>query len=113
MKTYPYQSVQVAERISDGYECHITALAGAAVPSSRLPRPLTRALGRWRQARAQRATERALMALDDHTLKDIGVNRSAIVSLAHELHQPRAVRVMAPMKRGSVGTLATIETQVA
>ncbi|MCL4767356.1 MAG: DUF1127 domain-containing protein [Hyphomicrobiaceae bacterium] len=45
-------------------------------------RARSEAYGKWRQ---RRATARALYALDDHLLRDIGLDRSEVMSLAHSL----------------------------
>jgi len=52
-------------------------------------------LERFRQRQQVRATCRALWALDDHTLRDIGLARCEIPSLAQEFADPAATRVRA------------------
>ena len=64
----------------------IPLLASAGPFISQLQHWLHATLRRWcRQLRA-RATARTLMQLDSGTLRDLGLHRSEIGSLTHELH---------------------------
>lgn len=44
------------------------------------------AIANWRRAGEARATRRMLSGLGDHTLRDLGLHRSEILSLAAEVH---------------------------
>ena len=57
------------------------ALAGAA---RGLQRRLRQALQDGRRRRQARRAERLLMSLDDRTLRDLGVSRAEVPSLAHD-----------------------------
>lgn len=66
------------------------AIARVAAASLRyLRKVLERALVRYRQHRAAVETMRALRALDDRTLHDLGYDRSQIQSIAIELSRAR------------------------
>ena len=66
------------------------AIARAAAVSLRyMRRVLQRALVRYRQHRVAVETMRALRALDDRTLHDLGYDRSQIQSIAIELSRAR------------------------
>jgi uncharacterized protein YjiS (DUF1127 family) len=67
-----------------------SAIARSVVASLRsVRRALRRALARYRQHRAAVETMRALRALDDRTLHDLGYDRSQIQSVAIELSRVR------------------------
>ena len=53
---------------------------------------LVEAFGDIKEARERRRTMNLLEALDDRTLKDIGIDRSEIASLALELSEDQAIR---------------------
>jgi uncharacterized protein YjiS (DUF1127 family) len=75
------------------------------LPARSLPQRLAGALhsawiAYW-EDRAERATVGVLHSLDDRTLKDIGLDRSEIESVAHNLGQERRVNLGArPIDRG-------------
>jgi len=52
-----------------------------------------RRLAAWRVRQCERATCRALGGLDARALRDIGLDRSEIGSVAHELADPAATRI--------------------
>lgn len=69
---------------------HIHALGTRTAPSfsySRLSDVVRSAWAGYRVHRAERATILALQALDDRTLKDIGMDRSEIESVAYALRR--------------------------
>ena len=78
-------------------ETHLRARAARAYAVARmtaaslryLRRALRRALVRYRQRRVALETMRALRALDDRTLHDLGYDRSQIQSVAIELSRAR------------------------
>ena len=67
-------------------------VATAASAAARGLRQLNARFDRWRR---RRATVLALQSLDDHNLRDIGLDRSEILSLAREIDDPNATRVPA------------------
>ena len=50
-------------------------------------RALRVAAGNWERAEQRRATVRALRELDDRTLRDLGVHRSELTSVAYDLER--------------------------
>lgn len=71
----------------------------ATVYSLHTPVPLAwlRALAdAWSHRRSARATQRALAALDDRTLSDLGIDRSEILAIALNPTDVQRVRIVLP-----------------
>ncbi len=64
-------------------EFFVAAFAAARDGLAALLRPVIAAVNRWRTVRRDRVAIKHLHALDDCTLKDIGIRRSEIESIIH------------------------------
>ena len=81
----PSQPKAPRNRTTPGLARRVVADIAGGAPLRSIETGVSRLVDRFRAARRRRAAIGELSALSDHTLKDIGLHRSEIRSVVHEM----------------------------